>query len=173
MAMSTCNISAGASRRQVICGRFAGSTSSTCGPPTSSRCWLVPLVLANTIEVFMRYVLGRPTDWAMETTVMSYGALFMLGAAYALQKGAHVRTDMLWEKFSDRNKGLIDSIAYIVLFLPSMAVLFYISLDELTYAWSIGERSTLTPWRPILWPFRAVVPLAALPCCSCKAYRNC
>ena len=122
---------------------------------------VVPLVLANTIEVFMRYGLGQPTDWAMETTVMAYGSLFMLGAAYALQKGAHVRTDMLWEKFSDRTKGLIDSVAYILLFLPCMAVLCYLSLDELTYAWSIGERSTLTPWQPILWPFRAVVPLSA------------
>jgi TRAP-type mannitol/chloroaromatic compound transport system permease small subunit len=122
---------------------------------------VVPLVLANTIEVFMRYVIGRPTNWAMETTVMSYGSLFMLGAAYALLKGAHVRTDMLWEKFSDRTKGVIDSVAFVLLFLPSMAVLCYMSLDELVYAWSIGERSTLTPWQPILWPFRAVVPLSA------------
>ena len=122
---------------------------------------VVPLVLANTVEVFMRYVLGRPTNWAMETTVMSYGSLFMLGAAYALLKGAHVRTDMLWEKFSDRTKGVIDSVAFVLLFLPSMAVLCYMSMDELVYAWSIGERSTLTPWQPILWPFRAVVPLSA------------
>jgi TRAP-type mannitol/chloroaromatic compound transport system permease small subunit len=122
---------------------------------------VVPLVLANTIEVFMRYVLGRPTDWAMETTVMTYGSLFMLGAAVALQKGAHVRTDMLWEKFSDRTKGLIDSVAYLVFFLPTMAILFYLSFDDFIYAWSIGERSNLTPWQPILWPFRAVVPLSA------------
>ena len=122
---------------------------------------VVPLVLANTVEVFMRYVLNRPTQWAMETTVMSYGALFMIGAAYALQKGAHVRTDMLWEKFTDRSKGIIDTVAYAVLFLPSMAILCYLSYDDLVYAWSIGERSNLTPWQPILWPFRAVVPLAA------------
>ena len=50
---------------------------------------VVPLVLANTIEVFMRYVLGQPTDWAMETTVMTYGSLFMLGAAYEIGR-AHV-----------------------------------------------------------------------------------
>jgi TRAP-type mannitol/chloroaromatic compound transport system permease small subunit len=122
---------------------------------------VAPLVVANTVEVFMRYVLNSPTDWAIQTTVMSYGTLFMIGAAYALQKGAHVRTDMLWEKFSDRTKGIIDAVTYALLFLPSMAILCYISVDEFMYAWSIGERSTLTAWQPPLWPFRAVVPLAA------------
>ena len=103
---------------------------------------VAPLVVANTVEVFMRYVLGRPTDWAIEATVMSYGSLFMLGAAYALQKGAHVRTEMIWEKFSDRTKGIIDGIAYAVQFLPTMAILFYLSINEIDYAWSIGERSS-------------------------------
>ena len=29
----------------------------------------------------------------------------MLGCGYALLKGAHVRTDMLWEKYSERRFG--------------------------------------------------------------------
>ena len=66
---------------------------------------LVPLVLSNAIEVFMRYVLGKPTAWALEVNVMSFGALFMLGAAFALLKGAHVRTDMFWERFSPTFSG--------------------------------------------------------------------
>ncbi len=123
---------------------------------------LIPLVLANSTEVFMRYVLDRPTDWAMDTTIMAYGALFMLGAAYALQKGAHVRTDMLWERFSVRKKGVIDAVAYIVFFLPAMAVLLYVSLGEFSDAYAIDERSSLTLWRPAIWPLRAVVPIAAL-----------
>ena len=61
---------------------------------------------------------------------MSYGALFMLGCAYALLKGAHVRTDMLWDKFSTRKKGWIDAVAYLVFFLPTMAVLFFMSVDD-------------------------------------------
>ena len=85
---------------------------------------VVPLVIANVVEVFMRYVMNSPTSWALDVTTMSFGALFMLGAAYALLKGAHVRTDMLWEKFSDRKKGMIDSVAYLLFFLPSMAILF-------------------------------------------------
>lgn len=123
---------------------------------------LVPLVLANTIEVVMRYALSQPTAWALETTIMSYGALFMLGTAFAMLKGAHVRTDILWENFSERTKGIIDATAYGLLFLPSMALLMYVSFDKFLYSWSIAERSTYTVWQPAIWPMRAVVPAAAL-----------
>lgn len=123
---------------------------------------LVPVVLANTIEVLMRYFLRQPTMWAADVTVMSYAALFMLGSAYALLRGAHVRTDMLWDKFSERKKGIIDSVAFLLLFLPTMVLLFLLSFDEFLYSWSIDERSTLSFWQPIIWPLRAVIPLTAL-----------
>ncbi len=122
---------------------------------------IAPLVIANVIEVFMRYVMLAPTSWALDVTTMSFGALFMLGAAFALLKGAHVRTDMLWEKFSDRKKGVIDSVAYVVFFLPSMAVLFAISIDDFFYSMSIDERSTSSLWQPAVWPLRAVIPITA------------
>ena len=122
---------------------------------------VAPLIIANVAEVFMRYVMNAPTSWALDVTTMSYGALFMLGAAYALLKGAHVRTDMLWEKFSDRKKGIIDSVTYLLFFLPSMVVLFGISIDDFFYSLSINEKSTSGIWQPVIWPLRAVIPLAA------------
>ena len=122
---------------------------------------VIPLVVANVVEVFMRYVMNAPTSWALDVTTMSFGALFMLGAAYALLKGAHVRTDMLWEKFSDRKKGIIDSVTYVLFFLPSMAILFAISIDDFFYSLSINEKSTSGIWQPVIWPLRAVIPLTA------------
>jgi len=122
---------------------------------------VAPLIIANVIEVFMRYVMNAPTSWALDVTTMSFGALFMLGAAYALLKGAHVRTDMLWEKFSNRKKGIIDSIAYLLFFLPSMAILFAISIDDFFYSLSINEKSTSGIWQPVIWPLRGVIPLSA------------
>jgi len=122
---------------------------------------IIPLILANVVEVFARYVLRAPTMWALDVTTMSYATLFMLGAALALLKGAHVRTDMLWEKFSDRTKGMIDSLALLVFFLPTMAVLFSISIDDFLYSISIDERSSSGAWTPILWPLRGVIPLTA------------
>ena len=122
---------------------------------------IIPLVLANVVEVFARYVLRSPTVWALDVTTMSYATLFMLGAALALLRGAHVRTDMLWEKFSDRTKGMIDSLAALLLFLPTMAVLFYISIDDFIQAVRIDERSSSGAWTPIIWPLRGVIPLTA------------
>jgi TRAP-type mannitol/chloroaromatic compound transport system permease small subunit len=123
--------------------------------------WLsVPLVLAVSYEVISRYFFNAPTIWSFDVTFMLYGTIFMLGAAYALHKGAHIRTDFFFERWSVRTKGTIDSVAYLVFFFPSLILLFVVSANEAWYAFSIGETSEQTPWRPILWPFKAVVPLA-------------
>jgi TRAP-type mannitol/chloroaromatic compound transport system permease small subunit len=125
--------------------------------------WLsIPLVGVVSYEVIARYVFNAPTSWSFEITYMSYGTLFMLGAAYALHKGAHIRTDFFWEKFSVRRKGIIDTVSYIVFFFPSLAMLLYLSFDEAVYAFETGETSDQTPWRPLLWPYKAVIPLACL-----------
>ena len=125
--------------------------------------WLnVPLVVAVAYEVIARYVFDAPTLWSFDITYMLYGTIFMVGAAYALLKGAHIRTDFFFEKWSVRTKGTIDSIAYIVFFFPSIFVFFLVSWGEGWYAFSIREVSEQTPWRPVLWPFKMTVPLACL-----------
>jgi TRAP-type mannitol/chloroaromatic compound transport system permease small subunit len=125
--------------------------------------WLsVPLVFAVAYEVIARYAFNAPTIWVFDVTYMLYGTLFMLGAAYALHKGAHIRTDFFWEQFSIRRKGLIDALSYVLFFFPGFLAILVISSHEAIYAWQIGETSDQTAWRPILWPFKAVVPLACL-----------
>jgi TRAP-type mannitol/chloroaromatic compound transport system permease small subunit len=125
--------------------------------------WLnVPLVLAVAYEVLARYLFNAPTIWSFDVTYMLYGTIFMLGSAYALHKGAHIRTDFFFEKWSIRTRGMIDSIAFIVFFFPSIFVFLLVSGAEGWYAFQIGETSEQTPWRPILWPFKMVVPLTCL-----------
>jgi TRAP-type mannitol/chloroaromatic compound transport system permease small subunit len=125
--------------------------------------WLnVPLVLAVSYEVFARYLFNAPTMWSFDVAYMLYGTIFMLGSAYALHKGAHIRTDFFFERWSTRTKGAIDSVAYIVFFFPAIFTLMVVSWHEGWYAYTIGETSEQTPWRPILWPFKMVVPLACL-----------
>jgi TRAP-type mannitol/chloroaromatic compound transport system permease small subunit len=120
------------------------------------------LVISISYECFSRYVFGSPTIWVYDTSYMANGSAFMLGCGYALLKGAHVRTDMLWENFSERKKGWIDLSAYIFLFYPAMLMLLWISVDDAWASFVMQETSEASAWRPILWPFRAVVPLSAM-----------
>src|SRR3990172_6682975 len=125
--------------------------------------WLnVPLVLAVTYEVVARYFFHAPTIWSYDVTYMLYGTIFMLGAAYALHKGAHIRTDFFFEAWSTRTRGMIDSIAYLALFFPSLLLFLIVGAQEGWYAFLINETSEQTPWRAILWPFKMVVPLTCL-----------
>jgi TRAP-type mannitol/chloroaromatic compound transport system permease small subunit len=125
--------------------------------------WLnMPLVGVVSYEVFARYAFNSPTIWSFDMTYMLYGTIFMLGSAYALHKGAHIRTDFFFEKWSIRTKGVIDSIAYLVFFFPSIFVFMLVSGAEGWYAFTINEESEQTPWRPLLWPYKLVVPLTCL-----------
>ncbi len=124
--------------------------------------WLmVPLIGAVVYEVVARYVFAAPTLWAFDITYMLYGAMFMLGAAYALRVGAHIRTDFFWERWSARTRGVIDTVAYLVFFFPGIALFLWVGWEEAWYAYGIGETSEQTAWRPILWPLKACIPLAA------------
>src|SRR4029453_431891 len=67
------------------------------------------LVVTISFAVVMRYGVGAPTIWVYESSFMANGAAFMLGAGYALLKGAHVRTDIYWENYSERKKGVVRS----------------------------------------------------------------
>ncbi len=125
--------------------------------------WLnVPLVLVVCYEIASRYLFDAPTIWSFDVTYMLYGTIFMLGAAYALHKGAHIRTDFFFDRWSVRTKGAVDSIAYLVFFFPSLLVFLAVSWQEGWYAVQIWETSEQTPWRPILWPYKMVVPLTCL-----------
>ena len=120
--------------------------------------WLnVPLALAISYEVVARYAFDSPTIWAYDVSYMLYGTIFMLGAAYALHKGAHIRTDFFFEQWSVRTRGVIDSVAYLVFFFPALIVFLGVSWEEGWYAYTIGEVSEQTPWRPILWPLKMVI----------------
>src|SRR6185503_3819857 len=122
--------------------------------------WLnVPLVAAVAWEVISRYAFNAPTIWSYDVTYMLYSAIFMLGCGYALHEGAHIRTAFFYEKWSDRTRGYVDSISSIVFFFPSIIMLMEASWSEAWYAYTINETSEQTNWRPLLWPFKAVVPL--------------
>jgi len=125
--------------------------------------WLIiPMTIAVTWEVVARHFFRAPTIWAFDVTYMLYGTHFMIGTAYTLMRVGHVRTDMLYQNWSIRRQNWIDAIGYFFFFFPAMILLFYFGWQEFSHSWSIGETSDASPWRPIVYPFKGVIPLTAL-----------
>jgi TRAP-type mannitol/chloroaromatic compound transport system permease small subunit len=125
--------------------------------------WLIiPMTLAVTWEVVGRHFFRAPTIWAFDVTYMLYGTHFMLGTAYTLMRIGHVRSDMLYQGWSVRRQNLVDAIGYLFFFFPAMALFFYFSGQEAYHSWEIRETSDASPWHPIIYPFKAVIPLTAL-----------
>jgi len=122
--------------------------------------WLsVPLVVVVVYEVIARKFFS-PTIWAFDLSYMIYGSQFLLATAFCLYKKSHVRTDVWYGSWSPRTQGLVDSILYIFLFLPGMVFFVYLSLEFFYESWLIREVSTHSPWRQIIYPFKATIPLA-------------
>lgn len=117
--------------------------------------WLVlPLILASSYEVFSRYVLNAPTIWAFELGYMAMGTHAIVGAAYTLRERGHIRIDVLYSRFSDKMRALVDVIGYLILFLP---VTIWTSVELWNYwveALVKNMMSGQSAWNPPIWPFR-------------------
>ena len=125
--------------------------------------WLIiPLVFGLTYEVIARYVFHAPTIWAFDMTYMLYASLGMLGAGYTLYKDGHIRTDILYDRWSPRRQGWVDMISYALLFFPGMVFFFLAGLDAAIRSWALLETSDASPWRPPLYPLKTVIPVCAL-----------
>ncbi len=110
-------------------------------------------------EVVLRYVFDSPTLWAHETAQFIFGAMTILGGAYALFHGAHVKMDVLYSRFSPRTKAILDLITAFLFFI-FCAVLLWTGGEEAWESIALLERSN-SQWRPPIYPIKVVVPVAA------------
>ena len=123
--------------------------------------WLiVTLTLMITWEVFSRYVLNRPHDWALNLQIMMYGTLFMMAGAYTLSKNGHVRGDVLYGFFRPRTQAWIDLVLYVVFFLPGVVAMTWAGWEYATESLAIREKTFSATPLP-LYPFKFVIPIAA------------
>lgn len=122
---------------------------------------LLPVIMAMVYEVFVRKVFVAPTSWAYDVSRMFAGALFMLGAGYALMKGVHIRADFLYRHWSRKTQATTDTFLYLVFYFPAMLFFFWISLDYTVNAWVKWERTMDTTLMAPMAPARTAMPLGA------------
>jgi TRAP-type mannitol/chloroaromatic compound transport system permease small subunit len=123
--------------------------------------WLiVSLTLLITYEVFSRYALDAPHDWAFDGMIQMYGMLFMMSGAYTLSKNGHVRGDVLYGFFPARLQAGLDLTLYFVFFLPGVIALCWAGFIYAGDSWRILEHSGITADGPPVYQFKSVIPVA-------------
>jgi len=124
-------------------------------------CLIVPLVLATCYEVFARYLFGAPTIWAYEIGYTLTGAHFLLGMAFTLKYGEHIRIDIFSGKFTPRTRAVIDLLGYAIV-LPLTAWITLYLFFYLRAGYVSNEKSGQSALNLPVWPLRVIFCLAFL-----------
>lgn len=123
---------------------------------------ILALTLAVCYEVVARYAFNAPTTWAYDVSYMLYGTLFMMAGGYTLARNGHVRGDFLYRQWSPRAQARSDLLLYILFYFPGILALVYSGWDYARLAYLLNERSYASPDGPIIWPFKAIIPVVGV-----------
>ena len=124
-------------------------------------CWLMlPLMCITVFEVFMRYVLQRPTIWAWDLNIQIFAAIIFLGGGYALLEKSHVMVDVFTINMGGRKLALLNLITSSFFFF-GMVVLMIGGWEMFTMSWKVKEAMP-TIWAPPYYWMKLLVPIGAL-----------
>jgi TRAP-type mannitol/chloroaromatic compound transport system permease small subunit len=124
--------------------------------------WLaLAMALLTTVVVVMRYGFSAGSIKAQEAVIYMHGYLFMLGAAYALKSGAHVRVDIFYRDFGPRARAWVNCLGGIVFLMPLCAFIGFSSWNYVTESWLIHETSPEPGGIPAVFLLKSVIPLMA------------
>jgi TRAP-type mannitol/chloroaromatic compound transport system permease small subunit len=125
--------------------------------------WLVmPLIAATVYDVAARYLFNAPTQWAYEVGYMMMGAHALLGMAFTLREGGHIRIDAFTQRFSQTTKAIVDLVGYSVFVLPCLIWVTWSLWDYWRKAFTTHELSGQSAWNPVIWPFKLIFFVAFL-----------
>jgi len=125
--------------------------------------WVVLfLVLVVCAEVMMRYVFNSPTSQLPVIQTWTGTALYSLAFGYVMLHKAHVRVDVIYGRFTDRGKAIVDIALWFLFFLPSVGFITYSAFNWMVHAWASHERSMITYWYPPMAPIRTIVFIGML-----------
>jgi TRAP-type mannitol/chloroaromatic compound transport system permease small subunit len=123
---------------------------------------ILALTFAVCYEVFSRYVLRAPTEWAFDASYMLYGLLFMIAGPYTLARNNHVRGDFLYRNWRPSRQAALDLVLYFLFFFPGILALVYSGIPFSQMSWMMNEHSMNSPNGPPIYPFKALIPLAGI-----------
>ena len=125
--------------------------------------WLTLLMVLLTFSiVVLRYGFNLGWIGMQESVLYFHGLVFMLGAAYTLKHEGHVRVDIFYQKYTLKQKALLNLFGSVMLLLPVCIFIFFISFNYVMSSWQIMESSPEAGGLPLVYLNKTLILLLAI-----------
>lgn len=121
--------------------------------------WLCTvMVLIVFYDTVMRYVFNKGNVALQEMEWHLFSIIFLIGAAYTLKEGGHVRVDILFINFHKKTKAWIDFLGSIIFLLPFCLIVIYATKNFVGNSWAVREVSPDPGGLPARYILKAMIP---------------
>ena len=117
--------------------------------------YLIPIIVVVMMyEIFMRYVLFKPTLWANELCLWLAGVCYLVGGIYATRLRSHIRIVLLYDWVSRPTQRIFDLISTTIIVLFAVAVIYggmedayrsFINWERFATCWDPPIPATMKP----------------------------
>ena len=122
--------------------------------------WLTTsMVLIVFYDTVMRYAFNKGNVALQELEWHLFAVVFLIGAAYTLKEGGHVRVDILFINFSRKTKAWVDLVGTIVFLIPFCIMLIFATEKFVANSWAVREISPDPGGLPARYVLKAMIPL--------------
>jgi len=122
--------------------------------------WLTTLmVLVVFYDTVMRYAFKKGNVAIQELEWHLFAVVFLIGAAYALKSGAHVRVDIIYTRLNARTKAWINFLGSIFFLIPFALIVIYSTQNFIANSWAVKEMSPDPGGLPGRYILKAMIPI--------------
>lgn len=121
--------------------------------------WLTSLlVILVCFDVLRRRLMNDSETWVMELEWHLFALVFLFGAGYTLKHDKHVRVDLFYASFSERDKAWINLLGTLFFLLPWCILIVMVSWGYGMESWSIREGSPDPGGLPARYLIKFAIP---------------
>ena len=120
---------------------------------------VVVMVFLVTLTLFLRYVLSIGSVALQESIMYLHAIFFMIGISFAIKENAHVKIDILSNKFNSKQKNVVFIVGLIFFMIPFSLFVIFISIDMVSNSWEVMEQSSEAGGLNLVYLLKSVIPL--------------
>ena len=103
---------------------------------------LIALTLLIVFDALSRYLLHSGSIALQELEWHLFDIIILMGIAYTLKEGSHVRVDIFYADFKPRTKVFVDLISYLFLVIPFSLLIIFMGYDFVLQSYIQNEGSS-------------------------------